>query len=114
MESIKRHNIKFKNKLSRFRGPSQFSSKTSLMILRNYPTPRKLLEEDREILYSLVSKWSKGRIKRETVDRLISLAEDSIGSPIDIDAIEIEIPFIIEEIFFLKKKIEEIEKKIDR
>jgi len=23
MESVKRHNIKFKNKLSRFRGPSQ-------------------------------------------------------------------------------------------
>jgi len=90
-----------------------FNTKTSLMILRNYPTPRKLLEEDREMLYTLVKNWSKGRIKRETVDRLISLAEDSIGSPIDIDAIEVEIPFIIEEIFFLEKKVEEIEEKIE-
>lgn len=90
-----------------------FNTRTSLMILRNYPTPRKLLEEDREILYNLVNNWSKGRIKRETVDRLQSLAEVSIGSPIDIDAIEVEIPFIIEEIFFLEKKVEEIEEKIE-
>jgi len=89
------------------------ASKTALMILRNYPTPRKLLKEDREILYSLVSKWSKNRIKGEAVDKLIAVAKESVGSSIDIDAIEVEIPFIIDEIFFIEKQIEEIEKKIE-
>ncbi len=73
------------------------------MLLRNYPTPGKILEEDQ------VNKWSRGRI--------IELAKQTIGFPIDIDAIEIEIPFIANEIFFIKvfikEQIEEIEKEIN-
>jgi len=90
-----------------------FNTRTSLMILKNYPTPRKLLEEDRYILYTLVNSWSKGRIGKEFIDKLIILASNSIGSSIDIDAIEVEIPFIIDEIFFLEKKVEEIEVHIE-
>jgi len=90
-----------------------FNTRTSLMILRNYPTPRRLLREDRTILYALVKSWSKGRIGEEVVDRLISLAKDSIGSFIDIDAIEVEIPFIVDEIFFLEEKVKEIERHIE-
>jgi len=90
-----------------------FNTRTSLMILRNYPTPRKLLKEDRTILYTLVKNWSKGRIGEKVVDELISLAEDSVGSPIDIDAIEVEIPFIVDEIFFLEDKVKEVESYIE-
>jgi transposase len=90
-----------------------FNTRTSLMILRNYPTPRRLLREDRTILYALVKSWSKGRMEEEVVDRLISLAKDSIGSFIDIDAIEVEIPFIVDEIFFLEEKVKEIERHIE-
>ena len=84
------------------------------MILKNCPTPRKLLDEDKEILYALVNQWSRGRKKKETVDRLTSLAEDSVGSPIDIDAIEVEIPFIVDEILFIEKKIKEIKEHIKK
>ena len=52
------------------------------MLFRNYPTPGRIFEEDQ------VNKWSRGRI--------IEFAKQLIGSPIDIDAIEIKIPFIVE------------------
>ena len=90
------------------------SSNTALMILRTYPTPRKILKEDRKILFDSVKKWSRGRIKEEKVMKLVELAKQSIGSPIDIDAIEIEIPFIVNEIFFIKEQVRKIEKEIEQ
>lgn len=89
------------------------NSKTALMILRNYPTPRRLLKENREILVNSVHRWSRGRIKGEKVLKLIELAKESIGSPIDIDAIEVEIPFLIDEILFIKEQIDGIENEIE-
>ena len=89
------------------------NSKTAMMILRNYPTPRILIKEDRETLSLLVNKWSRGRIKKEKVIKLIELAKQSIGSPIDIDAIEVEIPLIIDELFFIREQIKKIDKEIE-
>lgn len=57
----------------------QIKSETAKYLLLNYPNPKLLLEMDKEVLYSKLFSISRGRFSITSFNKLINLAENTIG-----------------------------------
>jgi len=83
MESIKRHNIKFKNKLSRFRGPSHFGVKEQLTFSNGIKVKYEVGESKKlKLLQRKLSKkqgFKKGEVKSKNFFKTLNKIKREYG-----------------------------------
>lgn len=85
---------------------------TSKELLLNYPTPEDMLNISSKKLATLLTKTSKGKFRAEKADQVQKAASDSFGVTFARDAFSFQIRQLIEQIAFLEKQTEELEKKL--
>ena len=85
---------------------------TSKELLLNYPTPEDMLNISSKKLATLLTKTSKGKFRAEKADQVQKAASDSFGVTFARDAFSFQIRQLIEQITFLEKQTEELEKKL--
>ena len=85
---------------------------TSKELLLNCPTPEDMPAISSGKLTTLLTKTSKGRFRDEKADQIRKTASNSFGVTFSRDAFSFQIRQLIEQIMFLEKQTEELEKKI--
>jgi len=85
---------------------------TSKELLLNYPTPEDMLSISSKKLATLLTKTSKGKFRDEKANQIKKAASDSFGVTFARDAFSFQIRQLIEQITFLEKQTEELEKKL--
>jgi transposase len=85
---------------------------TSKEVLLNCPMPEDMLRISSKKLADMLAKASKGRFKAEKAEQLKKIAAGSFGVSFAKDAFSFQIRQLIEQIIFLEKQLEELEKEI--
>lgn len=85
---------------------------TSKEILTKYPTPEDMLAVSTRKLTSVLEKASRGRFGKEKAEQLKAMAAGSFGICFAKDAFAFQIRQLIEQLNFLERQIEELEKHI--
>jgi len=92
---------------------SDWEGKAALITLREFPTPEKIAKKSAEEIISIWKKEVQRGVGEKRAIKLIETAKESIGKKQGIKMAEYEIKTLIEQYEFLKKQIEEVEKKIE-
>lgn len=81
-------------------------------VLLKYPTPEDMLAVSSRKLTTLLNKASKGHFDADKAEQLKSVAASSFGISFAKDAFAFQIRQLIEQIIFLEKQLEALEKEI--
>ncbi len=91
---------------------SNVFGKSALAILRESPTPEEIVAIDDEKLITLLELSSKGRLGKQTAEKLKSAAQHSIGATFGQSALVFELKLLLSQVQFLKEQLTELEKEI--
>lgn len=84
-------------------------AKTAIALLKQYPTPDKLLKANKSALVETVRKASRGKKNEKFVEALIKKAENSFGIKENTEGYEFELEHNIQQLENLKKKMTQFE-----
>jgi len=84
----------------------------STELLLNCPTPEDILAISSKKLTTLLTKSSRGRFGKSKADELKAAAKNSFGISYAKDAFSFQIKQLMEQLVFIEKQIEELEKEI--
>lgn len=87
---------------------------TALSVISEYPTPEELVELSLDELIKIVNDFSKGRIKKEKIEKLYESARNSIGISFGKEAFKIELEILISRLKVFQKQIDFLEEKIEK
>ncbi|MDK2920171.1 MAG: hypothetical protein PWQ37_2904 [Candidatus Petromonas sp.] len=87
--------------------------KTSIYILRNYPFPKDIIELGIENLAKKIQKASNGKEGIKRAESLYKAAQDSVGVREGTYSAKLKIECLLDEIEFMKQKLEKIEKAME-
>lgn len=85
---------------------------SSKQILKEYPTPEDMMSVSTRKLTSLLNKASRGRIGSAKAQQLKNVAANSFGVTFARDAFSFQIRQLLEQLTFLEKQINALDKKI--
>ena len=85
---------------------------TSKQLLLTCPTPDDIIKISTTKLSNLLSKYSKGKFNKDTALHIKDVAKSSFGIKFTTDACSFEIKQLINQIIFLEKQIDEVDKQI--
>jgi len=91
---------------------SNVFGKSALAILKESPTPEEIVTIDDEKLITLLEQSSKGRLGKQTAEKLKKAAGDSVGATFGKSALVFELKLLLSQVQFLKEQLTELEKEI--
>jgi len=86
---------------------------TSSELLRTYSTPEEILSVDTDKLAEIIEVPSRKRFSKEKAEEIHSLAENSFGIIVGMDAMSLLIKQHMEHIRFAEKQVADLDKKIE-
>lgn len=93
---------------------TRLTSKSSLYILKNYPSPQEIAGRGLKHLYPLLRNVSLGRLKQRQVEALIVAAENSTGTEHGKESLIAEIKYLVDSIEKASQFIEDLENQMGK
>lgn len=86
--------------------------KTSRQLLREYTTPDEMAAADLAELAALLSRASRGRFGADKARQIKECARATFGLPIAVDAFQLELKLLLDQVEFIEAQIERLEESV--